>query len=451
MSGTFDHLSSGTSEAAWGALLARLRSGPPLAPPGERSRLVVLAAHPDDETLGAGGVIAAAARAGARIDVVVATDGEASHPRSPSHSREQLAGLRRREVYAALSVLAPDAEVTLLGLPDGKLTDHGEELVATLDAVAADCTHLVTPWERDGHPDHDACGRAGAVVAQRRRLRHWQYPVWAWHWADPETGELPEDTMRGFPLDEQVRAVKARALHCHLSQHRALSDAEGDEPILGPEMQEHFRREVEVFVVPDNSDATSSTYFDDLYADRPDPWGLEDRFYERRKRAAILAALTRPRFREAFEPGCATGLLTRELARRCDRVVAWDLADAALAQARARLADAPHVEFAPGRIPDQWPSGRFDLIVLSEVGYYCPDLHVLADRVHGSLAEDGVLVACHWRHPAPKHPHAAGEVHAVLGTGRHLVVSHVEDDFLLQVWTRTGESVASAEGIVRPR
>lgn len=451
MSGTFDHLTAGTGEAAWSGPLARLRDRSPLAAPDAQSRLVVLAAHPDDETLGAGGLIAAAARGGARIDVVVATDGEASHPRSPTHSREQLAGMRRREVYAALSVLAPDAEVTLLGLPDGELAEHGAELVAALDRIAADCTHLVTPWERDGHPDHDACGRAGAAVARRRRLRHWQYPVWAWHWADPDAGDLPEEAMRGFPLDEVVRAAKARALDCHTSQHRPLSEAEGDEPILGAEMQRHFRRNVEVFVVPDGADATSSTYFDDLYACRPDPWGLEDRFYERRKRAAILAALTRPRFRRAFEPGCATGLLTRELAARCDQVVAWDLADAALAQARARLADAPHVEFAPGRIPDQWPVGRFDLVLLSEVGYYCPDLHVLAERVHGSLTDDGVLVACHWRHPAPKHPHAVGEVHAVLGKGQHLVVSHVEDDFLLQVWTRTGESVAYVEGIVGPR
>ena len=99
-------------------------------------------------------------------------------------------------------------------------------------------------------------------------------------------------------------------------------------------------------------------------------------------------------------------------------------------------------------IPERWPAGPFDLIVLSEVGYYCADLAQLVHRVDESLTADGVLVACHWRHPAPLHPHGAEAVHAALGASRALVVDHAEEDFLLQSWTSSGESVARAEGIV---
>jgi LmbE family N-acetylglucosaminyl deacetylase/SAM-dependent methyltransferase len=444
---TFDHRDVGTPESAWTDLISRV---PCVQPPTLGDHLVVLAAHPDDETLGAGGLIATAAAAGAAVTVIVATDGEGSHPTSPTHSPRDLACVRRREVYAAIGTLAPEAHVVLLGLPDGKLAAHIDELADAVTAAAADAgTHLATPWVGDKHPDHAACARAGAHVATRSGAQHWQYPIWAWHWATPDDGTLPADQLSGVRLDPAIGERKAAAMNCHVSQHRALSAADGDEAILSHGMLEHFGRDVEVFVLPAAAEVVSRAYFEELYAHDEDPWRLQERFYERRKRAALLAALTRPRFRRAFEPGCATGLLTAELARRCDQVVAWDIAGVAVEQSAARLADTSQVSVSAGAIPDEWPEGHFDLIVLSEVGYYCTDLTALATRVEQSLADDGVLVACHWRHAAPMHPHSAGTVHAALGEGHRLVVSHVEDDFLLQVWTRSGVSVAAAEGIVR--
>jgi SAM-dependent methyltransferase len=197
--------------------------------------------------------------------------------------------------------------------------------------------------------------------------------------------------------------------------------------------------------------ASSAAYFDALYAGKHDPWGLTDRFYERRKRDLLLASLPRERFRRAFEPGCAIGLLTAELARRCDEVMAWDAAQAAVDQTSDRISATragAQIQVARGRIPADWPEGRFDLIVISEVGYYCRDLRILVDRIDASLSANGVLVACHWRHPAPDHPVTAADVHAALGPGRHRVVAHREADFLLDVWTADGVSVAAAEGIV---
>jgi SAM-dependent methyltransferase len=197
--------------------------------------------------------------------------------------------------------------------------------------------------------------------------------------------------------------------------------------------------------------AATAGYFDNLYALRRDPWGLADRFYERRKRDLVLATLPRARFRRAFEPGCAVGELTCGLAQRCDEVIAWDGAEAAVDQTTTAVSarmDVGRVLVECARIPRNWPADSFDLIVLSEVGYYCPDQHQLKARIKASLAANGVLLACHWRHRAPDHPVTAENVHASLGRGLRRIATHREADFLLDVWTRDGASVATSEGIV---
>jgi hypothetical protein len=106
------------------------------------------------------------------------------------------------------------------------------------------------------------------------------------------------------------------------------------------------------------------------------------------------------------------------------------------------------VRVARGRIPDDWPEGSFDLVVLSEVGYYCEDLDLLVRRVEASLDDDGIVVACHWAHAADDHPQRADDVHEALGNALHRDVHHVEADFQLDIWSRRGLSVATAEGII---
>ena len=438
----FDHLTEGTAETRW-----RLDHLPVLAAPGRAERLLVLAAHPDDETLGAGGLLATCARRDVPVTVVVASDGEASHPHSPTTTPAELARRRRREVQAAVAELIPGCAVRFLGLADGRLTEHRAALQAQVDHLAADCTLIVSPWSGDRHPDHEACARAAAEVAERRGLAHWQYPIWWWHWGDPA-----QDTAAGLgrlELEPAAHAAKTRALACHASQHAPLSARPGDEAILPPGVLAHFTRPFECFVTSAGRDRSGETAvdFEALYARDDDPWGLAGRFYEQRKREIVLAALPRPRFRRVFEPGCATGLLTERLAERADEVVAWDVTERALDQARARVAGLP-VTVGRGRIPDDWPEGTFDLVLLSEVGYYCSDLTALAERTLAGLADDGVVVACHWRHPAPGHAQSAQAVHRVFEERLHAVVTHVEDDFLLHVWTRTGRSVAAETGIV---
>src|SRR5689334_16595346 len=136
---SFDHRAEGTAEVAWlGADLGRLPSVSAMS-----GRLLLLAAHPDDETLGAGGLLATAARAGAEIVVVIATDGEASHPASPTHSPTRLAAMRRKEVHSAIGHLAPQAQIHCLGLPDGRVSEYADRLDAALAAIVGNAPGCV--------------------------------------------------------------------------------------------------------------------------------------------------------------------------------------------------------------------------------------------------------------------------------------------------------------------
>lgn len=145
-------------------------------------------------------------------------------------------------------------------------------------------------------------------------------------------------------------------------------------------------------------DTLGRDHFEALYAARPDPWHLATSDYERAKYAATLAALPRPRYAHGFEIGCAIGVLTGELGRRCDDLLAVEPVDSARAEAAERNRDQAHIRFAALFVPDQWPSGRFDLIVVSEVIDYlgADDVRLLAARMGASLEPGGDVVMVHW-------------------------------------------------------
>jgi SAM-dependent methyltransferase len=183
-----------------------------------------------------------------------------------------------------------------------------------------------------------------------------------------------------------------------------------------------------------------TSYFEKLYRDDPDPWGFATRWYETRKYQLTLAALPHPRYRSAFEPGCSIGVLTELLAARCDYVLAGDEILEALDQARARTTSLANVKVERLTLPEDWPSGPFDLVVLSEVAYYFDegDLDRLLGRCLGSLEPGGSLIAVHWRGPTD-YPLAGDETHTLIDARPCLtsVVHHREDEFVLDVWERT--------------
>jgi Nodulation protein S (NodS) len=193
----------------------------------------------------------------------------------------------------------------------------------------------------------------------------------------------------------------------------------------------------------------SAPYFDRLYDASPDPWEFRSRPYEIRKRAVTLACLPDDRYASVFEPGCSIGVLTCALASRCERVLSMDVSALALALAADNVPS--NVELRQGAVPEDWPAERFDLVVLSEVGYYLAE----ADCWRlGRLAADGTrdLLAAHWRHPVDDYPLPGDEVHRILEetsteAGMTHLVEHIEHDFRVDVWSLDARSVAIRTGV----
>jgi SAM-dependent methyltransferase len=196
-------------------------------------------------------------------------------------------------------------------------------------------------------------------------------------------------------------------------------------------------------------------YFSERYAASPDPYGLAERWYEARKYALTVALLPRERYSTAFEPGCSIGVMTAQLAPRCDRLLACDAVPDAVASAQARTSRLRGVQVEQRIIPREWPPHTFDLIVFSELLYYFDDADF--DRALrlgiGSLRPGGHMLAVHWRHPAPDHPRSGDEVHEALAAraGLARLACYRDPDFTAEVYAHSGgdlRSVAQAGGIV---
>ncbi|MGI8523259.1 MAG: PIG-L family deacetylase [Nocardioides sp.] len=412
MSVEFTHDGPGHAAADWAAH-PLWESVPPFDLESQETRctrMVVVAAHPDDETLGAGGLMARAHDLGLPVYVVLLTAGEGSHPTSTTLARRDLATRRLAEVEHALDLLAPSSPLVFLGVPDGQVAAAEAAVTGSLVDLVGDgrSTLVVAPWRRDGHPDHEAAGRAAAVAARRTGARLVEYPLWAWRHLpldDLPWSMLRRDTLEGGRVERKQAAIRA-----HASQVAPLSEHPGDEVLLGPAVLEHFLGDREHFVI--GTDRTDDA-LDLLHREQPDPWGVDERWYERRKRDLTLAALPRRRFRSGLEIGCSLGALAADLAPRCSSLLAVDRSERALTSARARLAGHPHVRVEAMDVPTHWPDGDLDLVVASEIGYFLSPaaLDGLVTRVSDSLAPDGVVMLCHWRHPVAGWVLDGGDVH----------------------------------------
>ncbi|MFE0748497.1 class I SAM-dependent DNA methyltransferase [Gordonia sp. NPDC058843] len=197
--------------------------------------------------------------------------------------------------------------------------------------------------------------------------------------------------------------------------------------------------------LPDN-------YFRDMYRNSDDPWGFATRWYEQRKYALTLAALSSPRYGSVFEPGCSIGVLSAELATRADHLLSTDVSPRAVELARRRLDGHDSVDVRVGDIVTDWPPGRFDLIVLSEVLYYLDDTDLgdLIARLPDSLSPTGEVLAVHWRWRVEEYPRTGDEVHDALRASElHPSAAYADTDFCIDVMTSSPrESVAQREGLV---
>ena len=185
-------------------------------------------------------------------------------------------------------------------------------------------------------------------------------------------------------------------------------------------------------------------YFERVYAESDDPWGFATRPYETHKYAATLAALPRERYESAFEIGCSIGILTERLAKRCEQLLAVDVAERALAQARERCRRLPHVRFARMTVPAEFPDECFDLVLVSEVGYYWGwgDLAKSQRLIVDHLTPSGHLLLVHWTPYVADYPLTGDQVHdaflagAAAGNGLQHLISRREQTYRLDLFVR---------------
>lgn len=440
----------------------RLVSATPVLPHSDLSawtRTVVFAPHPDDESLGCGGVITLLRRCGLTVTVVFVSDGAMSHPGSRRYDRAARVALREAEARVACAKLGlGQDDVAFLRYPDTEVPRHGSpafgpaaERVGRL-LTDLNPTHVLVPWRRDPHCDHRATWElCRAAVAAADPLPQWvEYPIWMWN--SDRQDEMPnDDEVIAFRIDvTDVADQKWQAVEAHVSQLTDLIDDDPEGFRLSPAMLANFRRPWEVFFVDaeKRNDSLAADYFNQVYDQHDDPWSFETSTYEHAKYDQTIAALPDRRYASALEIGCSIGVLTERLAPYCDELLAVDVVDPPLRRARRRLAGQPHVAFERRCLPAEFPAANFDLIVLSEVGYYWneKDLERSVTAIRRALRPGGVLVLVHFTPYVPDYPLTGDEVHEAFaaGLGRRFdrVRSQRAERYRLDVYRRRGGETA---------
>lgn len=384
------------------------------------TRIVVFSAHPDDETLGVGGLIAQAGELGIDVSVVVATsDGDQ----------------RVAELEAALALLGSTADLTLLALTDGALKHEADRLREGVEqALAAhrgDGTLVLAPWPGDRHGDHRTLGREVAAACRVHGDDLLLYPIWLWQWGVLD--DLPWERVSEVELTRSARARKRVALAAFASQRHSAANAHG---VLTGDFIERAVLGREIVFEPEES--VTDDHFEALHRASADPWSVRTRWYERRKRAIVCASLPNERYARAFEIGCSNGEMSSLLGERCEALLSVDSAATAVALAAARTAAAPSIRVERMRVPDAWPGGCFDLVVVSEVAYYlaADQWEATVDRILASVPAGGHVVLCHWTGRADDFAQSGADAHAAFAsrTGLRRLVRHRDQEFLLEVF-----------------
>ena len=237
----------GPNESQWTPVIRRM--APPPLDLSVVQRLVVLAPHPDDEVVGAGGLVRWALVNSVPMEIVIVTDGEGSHPRSLTTSTWDLATRRIRESEEALARLGWEQPVlTRLHLPDGNVARCESQLEEILGSLLGPNVWCAAPWRRDGHPDHDAVGWAALRVSEAIGTTLWSYLVWGWHWADPQGSDIPWSRARRLDLTRRDRARKRWALRAFETQISPLGPGSGDEAVLPARLLPRFWRASEIYL-----------------------------------------------------------------------------------------------------------------------------------------------------------------------------------------------------------
>ena len=191
-------------------------------------------------------------------------------------------------------------------------------------------------------------------------------------------------------------------------------------------------------------------YFEGLYRADADPWGFETSAYEQAKYDATLAALGGERSHHALEVGCAIGVLTARLAAVCDRLLAVDVSETALEAAKSRCSTLSNVDLARMTLPQEAPTGAFDLIVLSEVAYYWDDADLarMGAFLRRAVLTSGRVLLVHWTgetdYPQTADAAVQGLAQAV-GGDFSVAIADRTGDYRLDLWRRRSRAGERAD------
>ncbi|WP_428485102.1 PIG-L deacetylase family protein [Rhodopila sp.] len=242
-------IAAGDLHQAWRAL--------PVAPLSDiigGGTCLILAPHPDDESLGCGGLIAACCAAGRPPLVAILTDGAGSHPQSHAFPPARLRALREREARDAVAYLGlPPDRILFLGQPDTAAPHQGPAFTVAVNALSAcvkrenHCSAILAPWRHDPHCDHEAASLIAAAVAERCEIRAVGFPVWGWTLPDDHAVPAPESS--GWRLDiARFLPLKRQAIQAHRSQYGGLITDDPTGFQLPPALLSAFETSFETFL-----------------------------------------------------------------------------------------------------------------------------------------------------------------------------------------------------------
>jgi LmbE family N-acetylglucosaminyl deacetylase len=151
--------------------------------------------------------------------------------------------MRRDEAQQALTVLGvPVVNATHCQLPDSGLASRADLLVEVIEPLVAHADLVLAPWRGDGHPDHEAVGRAAALCG--RPLL--EYPIWMWHWAEPNDQRVPWSRCHVVPVDAVT--TKRAAIETFVTQVLPIGPDPADAAILPPSVKSRFLRRFEMVI-----------------------------------------------------------------------------------------------------------------------------------------------------------------------------------------------------------
>jgi len=218
---------------------------------------VVIAPHPDDESLGCGGTIALLTEAGVNVRVIFVSDGSMSHPNSIQYPVDKRIALREDEALKALSLLGVDkTKVSFMRWPDSKVPGINEddfELAVnalTEHFMLTEPQTVLLPWQNDPHPDHRSTWQIADEVIKISGLypRVLQYIIWLWERG--AEADLPEDgKAKWTAIDISSKLnIKKAAIQAHVSQVTNLISDDPEGFVLSEEVLSHFEHPYELFI-----------------------------------------------------------------------------------------------------------------------------------------------------------------------------------------------------------